>query len=113
MPCPSSSTPARSMSSERAPALRCASPCTPEEEGNRRTSGGKRNMTWVKKLAVLAGATATAALIGGAGAGSASAEEVTLRMAVPDWPPTRIMKDMFDKTYKAPSGNTVKLDVDF
>ena len=70
-------------------------------------------MTWVKKLAVLAGATATAALIGGAGAGSASAEEVTLRMAVPDWPPTRIMKDMFDKTYKAPSGNTVKLDVDF
>jgi multiple sugar transport system substrate-binding protein len=70
-------------------------------------------MTWVKKLAVLAGATATAALIAGAGAGSASAEEVVLRMAVPDWPPTRILKDMFDKTYKAPSGNTVKLDVDF
>jgi multiple sugar transport system substrate-binding protein len=70
-------------------------------------------MTWVKKLAVLAGATATAALIGGAGAGSASAEEVVLRMAVPDWPPTRILKDMFDKTYKPPSGNTVKLEVDF
>ena len=34
-------------------------------------------------------------------------------MAVPDWPPTRIMKDMFDKNYKAPSGNNVKLDIDF
>ena len=34
-------------------------------------------------------------------------------MAVPDWPPTRIMKDLFDKNYKAPSGNTVKLDIDF
>ena len=34
-------------------------------------------------------------------------------MAVPDWPPTRIMKDLFDKKYKAKSGNTVKLDVDF
>ena len=34
-------------------------------------------------------------------------------MAVPDWPPTRIMKDLFDKEYKAPSGNNVKLDLDF
>ena len=45
--------------------------------------------------------------------GTASAEDVVLKMAVPDWPPTRIMKDMFDKQYKAPSGNTVKLDIDF
>lgn len=44
---------------------------------------------------------------------SAFAEEITLSMAVPDWPPTRIMKDLFDKNYKAPSGNTVKLDIDF
>ena len=49
----------------------------------------------------------------GAAIRPAGAEEVTLRMAVPDWPPTRIMKDLFDKQYKAPSGNTVKLDVDF
>ena len=34
-------------------------------------------------------------------------------MAVPDWPPTRIMKELFDKNYKAQSGNNVKLDVDF
>ncbi len=44
---------------------------------------------------------------------SASAEDVVLNMAVPDWPPTRILKDLFDKHYKAPSGNTVKLEVDF
>ena len=34
-------------------------------------------------------------------------------MAVPDWPPTHIMKDLFDKNYKPQSGNNVKLDVDF
>ena len=41
------------------------------------------------------------------------AEDVMLKMAVPDWPPTRIMKDLFDKDYKAPSGNNVTLEVDF
>lgn len=41
------------------------------------------------------------------------AEEITLNMAVPDWPPTRIMKKLFDESYKAKSGNTVKLEVDF
>lgn len=41
------------------------------------------------------------------------AEDVTLTMAVPDWPPTRIMKKFFDEQYKPKSGNTVKLDVDF
>ena len=34
-------------------------------------------------------------------------------MAVPDWPPTHIMKDLFDKSYKPKSGNNVKLDIDF
>ena len=43
----------------------------------------------------------------------AVAEDVTLTMAVPDWPPTRIMKKFFDEQYKPKSGNTVKLDVDF
>jgi multiple sugar transport system substrate-binding protein len=47
------------------------------------------------------------------GATLAHAAEVTLRMAVPDWPPTRIMKKFFDEQYKPKSGNTVKLDVDF
>ncbi len=44
---------------------------------------------------------------------TAFAEEITLNMAVPDWPPTRIMKKLFDENYKAKSGNTVKLEVDF
>jgi multiple sugar transport system substrate-binding protein len=44
---------------------------------------------------------------------SAAAADVTLRMAVPDWPPTHIMKDLFDKQYKAASGNAVKLELDF
>jgi multiple sugar transport system substrate-binding protein len=43
----------------------------------------------------------------------AAAEDIVLRMAVPDWPPTRIMKDLADKLYKAPSGNKVTLDPDF
>jgi len=41
------------------------------------------------------------------------AADVTLRMAVPDWPPTHIMKDLFDKQYKPASGNNVKLELDF
>ena len=64
--------------------------------------------------------TLTAATIGATMAGIAAgalapahAKDVVLRMAVPDWPPTRIMKDLADKTYKAPSGNTVTLEPDF
>ena len=44
---------------------------------------------------------------------SAQAEDIVLRMAVPDWPPTRIMKDLADKHYKAPSGNKVTLEPGF
>jgi multiple sugar transport system substrate-binding protein len=64
-------------------------------------------------LASFAGAAAVATLMSGTFLQPASAEDIVLKMAVPDWPPTRIMKDLFDKSYKAPSGNTVKLDVDF
>ena len=34
-------------------------------------------------------------------------------MAVPDWPPTRIMQDLANESYKAKSGNNVKLEADF
>ena len=34
-------------------------------------------------------------------------------MAAPDWLPTRFMQEEFDKTYKAKSGNNVKLVIDF
>ncbi len=43
----------------------------------------------------------------------AVSEDIVLRMAVPDWPPTRIMKDLADKFYRAPSGNNVVLEPDF
>ena len=46
-------------------------------------------------------------------AATSFAKEIVLRMAVPDWPPTRIMKDLADKHYKAPSGNNVTLEPDF
>jgi multiple sugar transport system substrate-binding protein len=66
--------------------------------------------TKLKAFAAAAG-VATAVLMGSTT--FALAEEVTLTMAVPDWPPTRIMKKFFDEQYKPKSGNTVKLDVDF
>lgn len=65
--------------------------------------------TRMQRLTMTAFAGVAATMIGTA----AVAEEITLNMAVPDWPPTRIMKDLFDKNYTAPSGNTVKLEVDF
>ena len=57
---------------------------------------------------------AVAGLVGGATLPTiASAEDIVLNMAVPDWPPTRIMKELADEFYKAPSGNTVTLEPDF
>ena len=70
-------------------------------------------MTVMTKLKALATASGFAATLLVGGATIASAEEITLTMAVPDWPPTRIMKKMFDEQYKPASGNTVKLEVDF
>ena len=69
-------------------------------------------MNWQTKLAATASAAALAVTMGVA-ISPASAEDVVLKMAVPDWPPTRIMKKMFDEQYKAPSGAKVTLDVDF
>jgi multiple sugar transport system substrate-binding protein len=70
-------------------------------------------MTIVTKMKGVATAFSFAALMSVGGASLASAEDVTLTMAVPDWPPTRIMKKMFDEQYKSATGNTVKLEVDF
>ena len=71
-------------------------------------------MSCKTKLPIWTAVVATAiALNFGGVATPALAEEVVLHMAVPDWPPTRIMKDLFNKNYKAPSGNHVKLDIDF
>ena len=70
-------------------------------------------MSWKNKLPIGVAAAAMVVALNVGATAPAFAEDVTLSMAVPDWPPTRIMKDIFDKHYKAPSGNTVKLDIDF
>ena len=69
----------------------------------------------MRMKAMIASGLGAASLLLAAGLASAPAfaEDVTLKMAVPDWPPTHIMKDLFDKTYKPKSGNKVTLDVDF
>jgi multiple sugar transport system substrate-binding protein len=56
---------------------------------------------------VLAG---TAALTG---TSPVQAKDIVLKMAVPDWPPTRIMQDLANERYKAKSGNSVRLEADF
>ena len=47
------------------------------------------------------------------GAQAATAKDIVLNMAAPDWPPTRFMQEEADRSYKAPSGNNVKLKIDF
>ena len=56
---------------------------------------------------------ALAAVLACAAYAPALAKDIVLHMAVPDWPPTRIMKELADKSYTAPSGNKVTLDPDF
>ncbi len=53
---------------------------------------------------------ASVALVAGS---TAHAEDIVIRMAGPDWGPTRFMQEYANETYKAPSGNNVKLEVDF
>lgn len=70
-------------------------------------------MTATTKIKGVLTAAGLVALLMTGGARLSLAEEVTLSMAVPDWPPTRVMKKFFDEQYKPKSGNVVKLDVDF
>ena len=63
------------------------------------------------KAALLAGAVA---LVGSAvWSGPRPGRGHHHHMAAPDWPPTRIMQDMANASYQAPSGNSVKLVIDF
>lgn len=59
------------------------------------------------------GALAALALSAVLGAGTVRAEDITINMAVPDWPPTRFMKEEFDRSFTSPSGKNVKLVMDF
>jgi len=45
--------------------------------------------------------------------GSLAAKEIVLNMAAPDWFPTRALQDLADNGYKSPSGNDVKVVLDF
>ncbi len=59
-------------------------------------------------------AAAVLAVLGlGLAASPLAAKDITIKMAVPDWPPTRIMQDLANERYHAPSGNNVKLEEDF
>lgn len=43
----------------------------------------------------------------------AMAKDITIQMVAPDWGPTRFMQEYADKTYQSPTGNNVKLAIDF
>ena len=59
-------------------------------------------------------AIAAGTLLGAVSAPSvASAKDIVINMAAPDWLPTRFMQEEFNRTYKAKSGNSVKLVIDF
>lgn len=53
---------------------------------------------------------ASAAILAGS---AAMAEDFVIRMAAPDWGPTRFMQEYANETYVAPSGNNVTLEIDF
>ncbi|HET6468728.1 MAG TPA: extracellular solute-binding protein [Geminicoccaceae bacterium] len=61
----------------------------------------------------LASAAAFAMLAGLGPTGQAAAQDIVLKMAVPDWPPTRIMQDLANEQYRAASGNNVRIEADF
>ncbi len=65
--------------------------------------------TTSKIMMSLAGGT----ILASASATSLMAEDITITMAAPDWPPTRFMKEEFDKTYTSPDGHTTTLEMDF
>ena len=62
---------------------------------------------------ILSGLMSATIVATGLGAGPALAGDITITMAAPDWPPTRFMKEHFDKTYTSPAGHTTTLDMDF
>lgn len=67
--------------------------------------------SFVKKSAGVALGAVFASMVGASA--PAVAKEITIQMAAPDWGPTRFMQEYADKTYKSPSGNNVKLAIDF
>lgn len=68
----------------------------------------------MKTLPRLTSALVLGAVLGGFAVHTpAQAKEITIQMAAPDWGPTRFMQEYANKTYKSPTGNDVKLEIDF
>src|SRR5271163_4653676 len=65
------------------------------------------------KTSIAAVAVAGASLWGALAPAPASAKDIVINMAAPDWLPTRFMQEEFDKSYKSKTGNNVKLVIDF
>ena len=65
------------------------------------------------KTSIAAFAVAGASLWGALAPAPASAKDIVINMAAPDWLPTRFMQEEFDRSYKSKSGNNVKLVIDF
>jgi multiple sugar transport system substrate-binding protein len=72
-----------------------------------------RTATTTSKIGVLASAAATAAFAVLIGSSVVLAKDITIRVAVPDHPPTRILQEMAQERYGAPSGKNVTLEFDF
>jgi multiple sugar transport system substrate-binding protein len=70
-------------------------------------------MRRAERILCVAGAGLLAGAAYLAGPAPVAAQDLTIRMAVPDWPPTRIMQDLANERYKSPSGKDVKLEADF
>jgi multiple sugar transport system substrate-binding protein len=66
-----------------------------------------------RDVATIAATAATVAVAVLLGSSAGWAKDVTIRMAVPDHAPTRIMQDLANERYRAPSENNVRLDIDF
>ena len=65
------------------------------------------------KASIAALTVAGASLWGALAPAPASAKDIVINMAAPDWLPTRFMQEEFDKSYKSKTGNNVKLVIDF
>ena len=64
--------------------------------------------------ALLRAGTALAVVGGTLGLAAPSfAADITITMAAPDWPPTRFMKEEFDRSFKSKSGHNITLNMDF
>jgi multiple sugar transport system substrate-binding protein len=71
------------------------------------------NIPGIRSVAAAAATAATVSVAVLLGTSTGWAKDITIRMAVPDHSPTRIMQDLANERYHAPSGNNVRLEIDF